>query len=772
MDLSKIPNRLRGKPYFCLMKLEQKTGKVKKDKVPYRTNGARADPTNPEHFTSLEKVMKVFDKGGYDGIGIGLFDDIIAIDIDDCVENGKLNAMAAEIVDSLGSYAEFSISGTGVHIWARAPGLVYDKERYYINNRAYGLEIYPAGVTTKFIVTTGNAINDCDVNECTDALKVILEKYMIRPSAEKPKVEAPGSYLSDESVIEKMLASKNAEKTKALWEGEIPEGKSHSEADAALCMILAFWCGGDEAQMDRLFRQSALFRDKWDELHGPDTYGNITIRNAIARTTEFYKPVDVGNAREDFNELAIRLTEFMPESNRLYKEGDLGNGRLFADVFKDIARYVPERKKWFIYDGTRWVADIGSLKAMELAKDLADALLIHSVTIKDEDMRNNFIKNVVRKWQQRGYRSVYLSDAQSVYPVPIEKFDGDIYIFNCKNGTLNLRDGTFREHRADDFVTKISPVEYVPLARSERFEEFIDEITCRDKDRARFLQKTLGYGLSGDTRFECMFFYFGETTRNGKGTLMETVLITLGDYGATVRPETIATKYNPNSQNPSEDIARLAGIRFANISEPGRGLLLNAAQVKTMTGSDTLNARFLHENSFDFRPQFKLYVNTNYLPVITDMTVFTSDRVLIVPFERHFEPWEQDKGLKTEFRKPEVQSAVLNWLLEGYALLQKEGLQPPKSVLEATAAYYHESDKVTQFADDRLIEDGTAEVRTSQVYDEYRRWCDENGCYSENSRNFNQELRKFGKVVRKRPKAGGEKTTMLIGYRLKVDFLS
>ena len=524
--------------------------------------------------------------------------------------------------------------------------------------------------------------------------------------------------------------------------------------------------------MDRLFRQSALIRDKWDEFYGADTYGNLTIRNAIARTTEFYKPVDVGNAREDFNELAIRLTEFMPESNRLYKEGDLGNGRLFADVFKDIARYVPERKKWFIYDGTCWVADTGSLKAMELAKDLADALLIHSLTIKDEDVRNHFIKNVVRKWQQRGYRSVYLSDAQSVYPVPIERFDADIYLFNCKNGTFDLRDGGFREHRADDFITKISPVEYVPSARSERFEKFINEITCRDKDRARFLQKTLGYGLSGDTRFECMFFYFGETTRNGKGTLMETVLITLGDYGATVRPETIATKYNPNSQNPSEDIARLAGIRFANISEPGRGLLLNAAQVKTMTGSDTLNARFLHENSFDFRPQFKLYVNTNYLPVITDMTVFTSDRVLIVPFERHFEPWEQDKGLKAEFRKPEVQSAVLNWLLEGYALLQKEGLQPPKLVLEATATYYHESDKVTQFADDRLIEDGTAEVRTSQVFDEYRRWCDENGCYSENSRNFNQELRKFGKVVRKRPKAGGEKTTMLIGYKLKVNFLS
>lgn len=252
------------------------------------------------------------------------------------MEDGKLNAMATEIVSSLEPYVELSISGTGVHIWARDPGLVYEKERYYFNNRTYGLEIYPAGVTTKFIVTTGNAINDYDINECTDVLKVILEKYMVRQTVEMLKGEAPVRYLSDESVIEKMHASKNVEKTKALWEGEIPKGKSHSEADAAFCMILAFWCGGDEEQMDRIFRQSALFRDKRDELHGSDTYSNLTIRNAIARTTEFYKPVDIGKAREDFNELAIRLMEFRPESNRLYKEGDLGNGRLFADVFKDI----------------------------------------------------------------------------------------------------------------------------------------------------------------------------------------------------------------------------------------------------------------------------------------------------------------------------------------------------------------------------------------------------------------------------------------------------
>lgn len=149
-----------------------------------------------------------------------------------------------------------------------------------------------------------------------------------------------------------------------------------------------------------------------------------------------------------------------------------------------------------------------------------------------------------------------------------------------------------------------------------------------------------------------MFFLYGETTRNGKGTLMESVLRVLGDYGKAVRPETIAQKHTVNSQAPSEDIARLAGIRFANISEPSRGLVLNAAQVKNMTGNDTLNARFLNENSFDFEPQFKLYINTNYLPVISDMTMFSSNRVIIIPFDRHFESWEQDRTLKEEFARP------------------------------------------------------------------------------------------------------------------------
>jgi putative DNA primase/helicase len=202
-------------------------------------------------------------------------------------------------------------------------------------------------------------------------------------------------------------------------------------------------------------------------------------------------------------------------------------------------------------------------------------------------------------------------------------------------------------------------------------------------------------------------------------------------------------------------------------------MVLNAAQVKSMTGNDTLNARFLHENSFDFVPQFKLYINTNYLPVINDMTLFSSGRVVTVPFERHFEEYEQDKGLKSEFQKPENQSAILNWLVEGYRALMTEGMKLPAAVIAATDAYREDSDKVWQFVQERLDEAPAMEVRTSEVYESYRGWCAENGCFPENSRNFNQALRGFATVVRRRPQSGGGATTLLLGYRVRPsEFLS
>ena len=754
-----LPKELKENALFCLWKYEMRNGR--KTKVPYQTNGKRADSSNKACFSDFDTVANLTQS--YDGIGMGMFQPFVAVDIDHCVDGGKLSDMATDIVETLNSYTEYSPSESGVRIVAKADTLSYDKVKYYINNQKIGLEVYVAGMTNKFVTLTGNTICEAPIAERTNEIMAILDKYMQKPVVALNPKKIVGSYLSDESIIEKSAKSKQGEKFSALWNGEFET--SHSEADPALCAVLAFWCGGDTEQMDRLFRKSKLYREKWER----NDYREMTLQKALMQTKEFYKPVK-SNANTDFNDELQRLIELNPADTTKYPWTDIGAGKLFADFYKAVLRYVPERRTWFDYQAGTWSADIGGLKAMRRCMELANLLHLYALEIKDEHQRKSYM-DYSKRWQTHGYRVNVLKDAQVHHPISFLEFDTDPYIFNCSNGTLHLDTGKFTEHISSDLLTKKSSVAYEPSAHSKRWNNFISEIMSNDQERALFLQKVFGYALSGDTHHECMSILYGATTRNGKGTLCESVLKVFGSYGCTSRPETIAQKNSTNSSQPSEDVARLAGIRFVNIAEPGKSLVLNAALVKNMTGNDTINARFLHENSFDFAPQFKLYINTNYLPVVNDMTVFTSGRVIIIPFERHFDESEQDKGLKHEFMKPEVQSAILNWLLVGYKQLQLHGLKMPQSVINATDQYEHDSNKTLLFIEDCLEEGTDYEERTSEVYNRYKSWCIENGQYAESMKNFKQSLSAVVEVKRKRPKSGGEKTTMVIGYRLISDFL-
>ncbi|MBE6745940.1 MAG: nucleoside triphosphatase [Ruminococcaceae bacterium] len=763
-QVKNIPQTLKDLGEFCCWKYEVKNGR--KTKVPYNPLTGYSARTN-DSSTFVPHATAV-NASGYEGIGIRVSGNLVGIDLDHCIEDREILSWAKEIIDRFNdTYIEVSPSGTGIRIFCLLPSnLNYDTETYYIKKN--NIEVYIPGFTNRFLTITGNAITDADVVETAEALTWLLETYMHRPTPTTPTAITHGkSYLSDDSVITKASVATNGDKFKRLWNGDMSGYGTHSEADAALVSILAFWCSGDAEQIDRLFRTSALMREKWDAYRGADTYGNITIAKVISKMTDFYKPVIKLSAVEDFG--VDRLKELDPTDQSKYPWNDIGAGHIFADFFQDRLRYVPERKMWFYYESGIWNKDIGSLRAMKYCMELANLMYTFALEITDEDKRKVYIK-YSSKWQNHSTRVNILKDAQVHHPIHYGEFDADIYIFNCKNGTLHIDTGEFTEHRSTDLLTKISSVTYDPTARSERFTTYIDEIMSSDKDRAKFLQKILGYGLTGDTRHECMTILYGATTRNGKGTLCESVLKVLGEYGCTSRAETIAMKNYTNGSQPSEDVARLAGVRFVNISEPTKGMVLDAAKIKAMTGNDTLNARYLHENSFDFQPQFKIYVNTNYLPVINDMTLFTSDRIIIIPFDRHFDEQTRDTSLKQKFAEPEVQSAILNWLLEGYRLLRKEGLKLPKSVKDATERYQHDSDKMVLFFEDNLVADDTAEELTSTVYARYKGWCQENGCYAEGMKNFKQGLETFASVVRKRPKGGGEKTTLLVGYRLISEF--
>lgn len=426
------------------------------------------------------------------------------------------------------------------------------------------------------------------------------------------------------------------------------------------------------------------------------------------------------------------------ERNPDYPLDDIGIAKLFHALCKEVACYVPEAKSWYIYDGQRWGKDNGGLSVMELCKLFSQAMYRYAILMPEE---NKVFTKYTTGLQGRKRRESILRDACSIAPRSLSDFDSDKLLFNCQNGTLNLSTMTMQPHSPADYLTKLSGAFYDKDAKCSRWEQFISEVMQGDEDTARFLQKSFGYCLSGETSLECFFILYGSTTRNGKTTACETISTIMGEYARTAQPETLARR-SCDGSSPTPDIARLKGARFLSMPEPERGLELNAALIKQLTGGDTYTGRFLHENPVEFTPEFKIFINTNHLPRTGDDTVFSSDRVKLIPFERHFSPKEQDTGLKALFRKQENLSGIFNWLIEGYRLLKSEGLTVPERVLQATKEYRQETDIVGTFLNDTLIESEGCRVPTGSLYHKYVQWIKDNGYRPLNSKNFVGELRR------------------------------
>ena len=756
--------------------------------MPYNpVNGDRARINDLRTFADFKTTLMAYAMGGYDGIGIAVGSGIGAFDIDHCIrEDGTLNDTAAAVLSIFPTaYVEKSPSGKGLRGFFGVPeDFVYDKTVYYINNRSKGLEVYMPGATNRFVTVTGDVYRTGEIPNDETAMTTLLDSLMKRNKQVQNTQLRHHSYLDDDAVIAHAEEANNGDKFKRLFAGDWEDlYDSQSDADMALLSILAFWCGCDEEQMDRIFRTSGLMRDKWDRRQAGTTYGAISIRNTVNTCAAVYVPVNAQDIvdekftnldpdskspefQPDITKLTLSLDEMAPHTNPRYGRDEIGMGNMFADFFKPIARYNSERGIWYVYDGTVWQPDTENLKVAELAKLLADKLYVFALTITEEDARKRFIDRV-RKLQLRKHRETMLKDAKSVFPLSMRSFDQDIYLFNCKNGTLDLRTMEFREHRPEDYLTKVSPVNYDPEADCPRWHTFMDEIMQGDKARADYLQKAIGYALTGDTKMECLFILYGPTSRNGKGTTMESILRIMGEYGKNADPTMLQAKFNAQSNGPTEEIARLAGARFVNISEPAKKLTIDAALTKRLTGNDTITARYLHENSFEFRPNFKIFINTNHRPNITDLTLFDSGRIKIIPFDRHFDEKEQDKDLKTTFAKPENMSGILNWMLEGYKMFRSQGLEMPGSVINATDDYRKASDKIAQFCEACLVSKPGAMLRSKSVYNRYKQWSEANGYHAEGIKNFKTEFLKHYVEDRRRPPDGGEKTTVV----LDVDFL-
>jgi putative DNA primase/helicase len=374
--------------------------------------------------------------------------------------------------------------------------------------------------------------------------------------------------------------------------------------------------------------------------------------------------------------------------------------------------------------------DAISQKAKQTVRDI----LLEAYAIDDQKKRGELLKHQIKSEGDSRIRAM-IARAQSEPGIPAvpDELDTDPWLFNVQNGTIDLRTGQMRDHDRVDLITKIAPITYDLSATCPTFDRFLAHIMPSQEMRV-FLQRAVGYSLTGSTREDVIFINWGEGN-NGKSTFMTPIMAMLGTYATQTQMDTLMIKQH---QGVRDDVADLQGARFVAAAEGNDGQRLAEGLVKQLTGGDRVKARHLYGRLFEFTPQFKLWLSTNYRPVIrgTDKGIWR--RIRLVPFTVTIPDEEQDKSL-AEHLEDEL-PGILNWALAGCLDWQRNGLGTPEAVENATKKYREEMDIIGTWLAEHCVESPRMVARASDLYASYKRWCEETGEYAISQKRLGTQL--------------------------------
>jgi putative DNA primase/helicase len=328
----------------------------------------------------------------------------------------------------------------------------------------------------------------------------------------------------------------------------------------------------------------------------------------------------------------------------------------------------------------------------------------------------------------------------------VEKFDRDPWRLVCANGVLALRNGSFSDHRAEDFITRGSSVEYDPDAQCPRWQQFLREVFGGDEELIAFVQRTAGYSLTGDISEECMFILWG-AGNNAKTTLVKAVRGLLGELALAVDfAETFAK--SRRERGARNDLARLHGARMVVAAESAEGRAFDEEVIKRVTSREMISARFLFAEHFEYEPQFKLWLMTNHRPRVDAEEEAMWRRIRLIPFEQSFKARE-DRGLDDALQREAP--GILRWAVEGCSAWQRDGLGQAGAITRATKEYRDHEDVIGQFLDDCTYEGGRAKV--AELYVAYEGFCRDAGEEPISKRALG------GGIIKRRPKVESVKGT-------------
>lgn len=462
----------------------------------------------------------------------------------------------------------------------------------------------------------------------------------------------------------------------------------------------------------------------------------------LAETLDSY---NIGKDFEDDN------VEVFEDQNSLQTRSqmsltDLGNAERLIHSYGADFRYHIERKKWLHWNGKYW--DVGSSnllkrKAIEVVRGLQDEINYIGPVAE----RNLFLKHIGRS-QAAPRINAMIELANSVsdgIAITQSMLDKNEYLLNVSNGTIDLKllqsevnEAILSKHDRDNYITNYIDIPFNPNAKCPTWEKFLEDVFMGNKRVIKYIQRVIGYSLTGSNKEEALFIFFGPKGRNGKSTLVKVILRLLTSYAATTDP----SAFMKNGNTARHTFAELVGTRFLSTSEVERGEELAVQLIKQVTGRDPVEAERKYENPFTYLPTFKIFMLTNNLPSIYERRKAIWERIHLIEFNRYFEDHERDKDLDSKLEAE--MEGILRWALEGCMEWQRQGLNPPSEVRESVKKYEKGQDIIGQYIEESCHVDPSNEdcwVAPDRLYQHYRTWCNLGGYKPLNANNFGIEIK-------------------------------
>jgi len=737
IDESGVPPDLKRLPHWILWKRGEDKEGGRFQKYPCNRRGYPIDATAPGNWREFNVVADELRSSNHvSGIGICLTGRpvatahgehyLVAIDLDECVtvddEGGiVLSARAETILKALNSYSELSPSGTGLRAFFYSEDLPTSRNRN-------GMEIYGHG---RFMTVTGRGKGEIRVLNKKEFAE--LEGMMFDPTGSQPAASAvtglsPRPCSPTSSVLETPEA---IEKLRAAL-AKIPPFLDRAQWVRALLAVKAhnFRCGEYEA---RTWSQSAGAYDPEKNRNG---YNEKQFDDVWRTDPRQITPATLYFMAKQFGDDKVQITY-----------GDTFNGQVFAELHLGRLKYVYPARKWIRWDERRWSWCSGG-EALEAAKATAQEVLRRAAEDFQRDPSSAEAKRKLSQAQQsfnlkRLEPMLICAAAETeMHVTEMSELDANPMLLGCRNGVIDLKNGQLLWPQPEMLITKQVDAEYHKEAPCPQWEKFLVDIMLGDRETIDYLQKAVGYTLTGNVSEELLHFAYG-TGRNGKSVFANILRRLMNDYALVAPAEMLMQRDRGGSAN--NDVARLVGARLLLANETRNGQAMDDLALKTLVSTEAIAARFLHHEFFEFRPTHHIWMRGNHKPLVRDESEGAWRRIRLLPFELDLSPADVDSELEEKLWSE--REGILSWAVTGCLRWQGEGLESSPRIRGASASYRKDCDLFGEFIDEQCVLDKSARVIQRELWRGYQFWCGENGVKAGSKKSFTRKLEERGVVA-------------------------